>query len=148
MTVLLALLLSNALTPAADTALSLIRSFQSSASFFSKQFIIYLHKHVFLHHFSSFYTSNVFLLSHSLVCREAKVQVDGRHSVSDGAVLSGRAYGPYIQDGVRQPTETYVRIHVYSPLCHLNLQTRNPLSIPFAHRYLSVLVIGRSYRKN
>ena len=31
-----------------------------------------------------------------------------------------------------------VRIHVYSPLCHLNLQSRNPLSIPFAHRYLSV----------
>ena len=33
---------------------------------------------------------------------------------------------------------TNVRIHVYSPLCHLNLQSRNPLSIPFAHRYLSV----------
>jgi len=27
-----------------------------------------------------------------------------------------------------------VRIHVYSPLCHLNLHARNPLSIPFAHR--------------
>ena len=39
---------------------------------------------------------------------------------------------------------THVRIHVYSPLCHLNLHAGNPLSIPFAHRYLSVLVIGRS----
>ena len=42
---------------------------------------------------------------------------------------------------------TIVRIHVYSPLCHLNLHARNPLSIPFAHRYLSVLVIGRSIPK-
>jgi len=29
---------------------------------------------------------------------------------------------------------TSVRVCVYSPLCHLNLQSRNPLSIPFAHR--------------
>ena len=43
---------------------------------------------------------------------------------------------------------TSVRIHVYSPLCHLNLHARKPISIPFAHRYLSVLVIDRSHRKN
>ena len=41
-----------------------------------------------------------------------------------------------------------VRVCVYSSLCHLNLQSRNPLSIPFAHRQLSVLVIDRSHRKN
>jgi len=31
-------------------------------------------------------------------------------------------------------TGDIVRVHVYSSLCHLNLQSRNPLPIPFARR--------------
>ena len=37
-----------------------------------------------------------------------------------------------------------VRVHVYSSLCHLNLQSRNPIPIPFARRQ-PVCVSYRSF---
>ena len=52
-------------------------------------------------------------------------------------VLNGLIFGRVIKKSGRlywDTGHTSVRVCVYSPLCHRNLQSRIPIPIPFAHR--------------